>query len=267
MGFFSDIVNETRQGGSPGVSCVLKPSEPPAPASAQPEPPAMEVAADTDAEEAKRRQAHEAAEAQRRAEWEAKQQAKRAAEQGELDRLAAMGDEDAAAAAARRVSEDTEKLTGRSMKESVAAHIREACRTDPAFARLTLHPRKSMLHCIQYISRQARDYLEKELAAEGVKPGGVYGGDVPDGLCYQWAEDYFRDPDAKEDQASEDKFVPKPYIGTVRSKPKPKPTKAQQKEKAQEAFGQLSLLGEPLCTRAKSVCTLSPLWVPLSLKR
>lgn len=27
-----------------------------------------------------------------------------------------------------------------------------------------------------------------------------YGCDIPDDLCYQWAEDYFRDPDAKEDQ-------------------------------------------------------------------
>ena len=178
------------------------------------------------------RQAHEAAEALRRAEWEAKQQAKRTAEQGQLDRLAAMSDEDAIAAAARRVSEDTEKLTGRSMKESVSAHIQEISRINPDFARLTLHPRKSMLHCIQYINRQARDYLEKELAAEGAKPGGVYGGDVPDGLCYQWAEDYFRDPDAKEDQAPDDKFVPKPYISAAKSKPQkpPKPTKAELKQ-------------------------------------
>lgn len=189
------------------------------------------------------RQAHEAAEAERRAEWEAKQQARHVAEQGELYRLAAMSDEDAIAAAARRVSEDTEKLTGRSMKESVAAHIREVGREHPDFARLALHPRKSMLHCIQYINRQARDYLEKELAAEGVRPSGVYGGDVPDGLCYQWAEDYFRDPDAKEDQVPEDKFVPRPYAGTSKPQKPPKPTKAELKQKAQEEFGQLSFMG------------------------
>jgi len=60
-----------------------------------------------------------------------------------------------------------------------------------------------MLHCIQYIFRQAQDYLRKELEADGIKHNGTYGGDVPDDLCYQWAEDYFRDPDAKEDQEPE----------------------------------------------------------------
>ena len=35
--------------------------------------------------------------------------------------------------------------------------------------------------------------------------------DIPDDLCYQWAEDYFRDPDAKEDQGDEEEFVPQPY--------------------------------------------------------
>lgn len=38
---------------------------------------------------------------------------------------------------------------------------------------------------------------------------GGYGGDVPDELCYQWAEEYFRDLDVKEDKTDEDeKFVP-----------------------------------------------------------
>ena len=45
----------------------------------------------------------------------------------------------------------------------------------------------------------------------GVQRTGVYGLDVPDGLCYQWAEDYFNDPDAKEDHKDDEKFEPKPY--------------------------------------------------------
>lgn len=47
---------------------------------------------------------------------------------------------------------------------------------------------------------------------ETPKPGERIGGDVPDGLCYQWAEDYFNDVDVKEDKDKEDEFVPKPYV-------------------------------------------------------
>lgn len=53
----------------------------------------------------------------------------------------------------------------------------------------------------------------------GFKPerNGIYGSDVPDDLCYQWAEEYFNDSDAKEDQKEEEKFVPKPYPGRTKS--------------------------------------------------
>ena len=39
-------------------------------------------------------------------------------------------------------------------------------------------------------------------------------------MCFQWAVDYFNDPDAKEDHEDEEEFVPKPYIGgsTFKSK-------------------------------------------------
>lgn len=194
-------------------------------------------------DEAAKRQAHEAAETKRRAEWEAEQEKKRTAEREQLDRLAAMSDKDVVAAAINQVNDATDKMTNRSMKDSVSAHIQTRCQSDPAFARLVMHPHKSMLHCIQYIFRQAKDYLEKELKAGGVKPNDTYGGDVPDGLCYQWAEDYFRDPDAKEDRNENDKFVERPYYGgrTTKAKagPAPKPTP---KPKG-HVEGQLSLLG------------------------
>ena len=38
-------------------------------------------------------------------------------------------------------------------------------------------------------------YVQDELKANGVQPGPGqqgYGCDIPDDLCYQWAEDYFR---------------------------------------------------------------------------
>lgn len=191
-----------------------------------------ETAEDADA----KRKAHEDAEAKRKAEFDAKQAAKKAAIQEQLAKLAAMSDEEVLAASMKRVSEDTEKLTRRNMKECVAEHIQTKCLEDPAFARLTMHPKKSMIHCFQYISRKAWDYVQDELKANNIQPGPGrqgYGCDVPDGLCYQWAEDYFRDPDAKEDHEDEEKFVPKPYVGgTSKSKAAGKKDKDKGKKKA-----------------------------------
>ena len=167
-------------------------------------------------DEAAKQKAHEDAEAKRKAEFETRQAAKKAAEKEQLDRLAAMSDDEVMAASMTRVSTDTEKLTRRNMKECVAEHIQTMCIEDPAFARKVMHPSKSMIRCFQYISRKAWDYVQDELKASGIKPGPgqqTYGCDLPDDLCYQWAVDYFNDPDAKEDHEDEEKFVPKPYVG------------------------------------------------------
>ena len=165
-----------------------------------------------------------------------------------------MSDDEVVNASMQRVNADTEKLTRRNMKECVAEFIQTKCLEDIAFARLTMHPRKSMIHCFQYISRKAWDYIQDELKASGIQPGPGsqgYGCDVPDDLCYQWAEDYFRDPDAKEDHEKEEKFVPNPYYGkdfarTTKKKQKEKKKaeakpKPVQKEKPAND-GQLSLL-------------------------
>lgn len=214
---------------------------------------------DTEDEDAKRK-AHEEAEAKRKAEFDAKQAAKKAAEQEQLAKVAAMSDEEVLAASMRRVSTDTEKLTRRNMKECVAEYIQTKCLEDPAFARLTMHPKKNMIHCFWYINRKAREFVEQEMKDNDIKPeNGVYGSDVPDDLCYQWAEDYFRDPDAQEDHKDEEKFVPKPYNGrTTKGKtaPKAKDKGKGQKDKAKKTAeqpkaepkpkddeGQMSLLG------------------------
>lgn len=102
------------------------------------------------------------------------------------------------------------------MKDCVAEHIQTLCLSDPAFARKTMNPRKNMVNCFRYINRKAWDYVQDEIKASGITPGPdtlAYSCDVPDDLCYQWAEDYFNDPDADEDKEKEEKFVPKPYIG------------------------------------------------------
>lgn len=162
-----------------------------------------------------------------KAEWEAKQAHKKLREQQELDRLAAMSDDDVMQASMNRVSQDTERLTRRNMKLCVMEDVQTECLADPAFARLVMNPKKKMLNCFHYINRKAREYLEQEMKDNDEKSmGGGFGGDVPDELCYQWAREYFRDADAKEDAESEEKFVPKTYNG--------KTPKAGKKEKSKK---------------------------------
>ncbi|MCD7968539.1 MAG: PcfK-like family protein [Clostridiaceae bacterium] len=206
------------------------------------------------AEEEKRRTEHEAAEARRKEEWDAAQKAKKAAEQEQLERLKAMSDDEVMEASAKRVSGDTERLTRRNMKECVSEYIQTLCFSDPVFARLTMQPRKTMIHCFYFINRKAMEFLQQEMKDNGTKPegpNGAYGGDVPDELCYQWAEEYFRDANAEEDKEKEEAFVPKPYIGkTGISKTKSKkPAEKKQPEKKPEPEakkdlpdGQMSLL-------------------------
>lgn len=174
-----------------------------------------------------KRKAHEEAEAKRKAEFDAKQAAKKAAEQEQLTKLAAMSDDEVLAASMKRIGTETERLTRRNMKDCVAEYIQTKCLEDPAFARLTMHPGKSMIHCFWYINRQAREFVKQEMEDNDIKRehiNGVYGSDVPDDLCYQWAEDYFRDPNAEEDHRDEEKFTPRPYVGgrTASSKSKSK---------------------------------------------
>ena len=158
------------------------------------EPPKPDPQAE-DAEEARKKAEFDAAEAKRKAEWEAKQAQKKLREQQELDRLAAMSDDDVMQASMNRVSQDTERLTRRNMKLCVMEDVQTECLADPAFARLVMNPKKKMLNCFHYINRKAREY--------------------------------FRDADAKEDAEPEEKFVPKTYNG--------KATKAGKKEKPKKA--------------------------------
>lgn len=192
-----------------------------------------------DAKEAAKRAEHEAAEAKRKAEWEAKQQEKKAAEQEELERLKSMSDEDVMMKSMKRISEDTERLTRKNLKDCISEHIQTMCLEDPAFARLTLHPKKSMVHCFWYVNRMAGKFIEQEVKDMHQNPkAGYYGSDVPDGLCYQWAEEYFRDKAAMEDkeEGNEDSFIPKPYHGKFISKNK-SAKKAEKKQAVKTQAG------------------------------
>lgn len=229
------------------------PAKAPVPANTQPAAPQKELVLDmssssgtaTAADDAAKRKAHEESEAKRKAGWEAKQLAKKQAEEETLQKLNAMSDEEAIAASVKRVGTDTERLTRRNMKECVAEHIQKLCRENPVFARKTMHPRKNMIRCFKYINRMARDYVKQEMEDNDIKPdGNGYGCDVPDGLCYQWAEDYFNSTDAPEDQEKEETFIPKPYVGASSKPAKKKETKPKkQQKKPSDGYEQMSLEG------------------------
>lgn len=250
MGFFSEIANEARRGvagsqaqtavrqesGTPPSHVAPEPAPVPAvstaPEPAQPTPtPTPELKLDTaqDAapapDDTEARQKHEVAEAKRKAEFDAKQAEKKAARQAALDKIAAMDSAELLAASVKRIAADTERLTRRNMKEAVAEHIQAKCREDAAFAMLVMDPVKSMVHCFQYINRQAQKYAEQEMKDNGIEHRGVYGLDVPDGLVYQWAEDYFNDENAEEDHKNDEKFIPKPYVSAARKKAQGKAAK------------------------------------------
>ena len=198
-----------------------------------------------------RRKAHEAAEAKRKAEFDARQAGKKAARQAQLDKIANMSAAELLAESVKRVADDTERLTRRNMKEAVAEHIQARCREDIPFAMLVMDPMKSMIRCFRYINRKAREYAEREMKDNGVERTGVYGLDIPDGLCFQWAEDYFNDLDAEEDHKDDEKFVSKPYAPpsagrkTAKSKtkkPASKETPKTGKPKPDGGMEQISLM-------------------------
>ena len=290
MGFFSEIASEARRGvaGSqvqtdirqtvvttPSSTVASEPAPVAAPA-VQPEPapeaavPAPPVSAQETAPvptEAKQESvpAPETAappelkldaapalddDAKRKAEFDAEQAEKKAARQAALDRIKRMNDAALLEAVMARVATETERLTRRNMKDAVAEHVQARSREDIAFAMQVMDPEKSMANCFRYINRKAREYAEQEMKDQGIERQGVYGLDVPDGLCYQWAEDYFNDENAEEDHKDDEKFVPKPYVSAARKKAqgktskKPAPAAKPKAENPSESSGmeQISLM-------------------------
>ncbi len=184
------------------------------------------------------RKAHEEAEAKRKQEWEAKKQARDDEVQFAWEQAVDLPEDALTAASVKRLGDMTERITRRNMKLCVTESIQTLCYEDLAFARLVMHPRKSMMNCFKYINRKAMEYLKEEMEANGETTKGIssLGGDVPDELCYQWAEEYFRDLNAPEDMTEADKaFVPKAYTGKGSTASKKKPAKKQEKKPAPKA--------------------------------
>lgn len=201
--------------------------------------------------EAQKRKAHEEAEAKRKAEWEARKKAREEEELFAWESAVALEDDALVAASMKRLGDDAERLTRRNMKQCVTEYVQTLCLEDLDFARQAMHPRKTMIRCFRYINRKARDFVKQEMKDNDEKPvNGIYGCDVPDDLCYQWAKDYFWDMDAEEDKENEEKFVPKPYTGKAApkskkkaEKKKPEPKKSDDKEQkaSKDTDGQMDL--------------------------
>ena len=59
---------------------------------------------------------------------------------------------------------------------------------------------------------------------------GIFGGDVPDDVCYEWAVEYFTDMNIEEDKNEYDKeYRSRPYRSSTgtSAKPKEKPAKKE----------------------------------------
>ena len=201
--------------------------------------------------EAQKRKAHEEAEAKRKADWEARKKAREEEELFAWESAVALEDDALVAASMKRLGDDAERLTRRNMKQCVTEYVQTLCLEDLDFARQAMHPRKTMIRCFRYINRKARDFVKQEMKDNDEKPvNGIYGCDVPDDLCYQWAKEYFWDMDAEEDKENEEKFVPKPYTGKAApkskkkaEKKKPEPKKSDDKEQkaSKDTDGQMDL--------------------------
>ena len=201
--------------------------------------------------EAQKRKAHEEAEAKRKAEWEARKKAREEEELFAWESAVALEDDALVAASMKRLGDDAERLTRRNMKQCVTEYVQTLCLEDLDFARQAMHPRKTMIRCFRYINRKARDFVKQEMKDNDEKPvNGIYGCDVLDDLCYQWAKEYFWDMDAEEDKENEEKFVPKPYTGKAApkskkkaEKKKPEPKKSDDKEQkaSKDTDGQMDL--------------------------
>lgn len=250
--FGDDAVQQAEAQAAPAVLAYLKQQDESEPCDDEleggEESSAEEEPAEVSLTPAQKKQAHEEAEAKRKAEWEARHQEKEEAELMAWETAVAVSDEELATASMGRVGKDAERITRRNMKNCVTEHIQTKCLEDMDFARQVMHPRKNMINCFKYINRMAFEFVKQEMEDNEVKPnnGDGYGSDIPDGLCYQWAEDYFGDMEAKEDKEKDDEFVPKPFTGPYASKSKKAatkkegkkaPVKAVAEKKAEESVG------------------------------
>ena len=84
-------------------------------------------------------------------------------------------------------------------------------------------PKEKILACLFALSNHPESHYHSVKIPK--RRGGYRTLDVPDGLVYQWAEDYFNDENAEEDHKNDEKFIPKPYVSAARKKAQGKAAK------------------------------------------
>ena len=192
-----------------------------------------------------KRKSHEEAEEKRKAEWEEQIKAK---EEAEWEKAISVNNDILIEASVKRLGEDYERFTRRNMKQCVTEYVQTKCYEDLNFAKYVLHPRKNLINCFKYINRKAKSYLDEEMKINDEKPiNGIYGGDVPDDLCYRWAEDYFLNMDIEEDKDKGEKIIiSKPHLATSNQRAKKKANQEKKSSKLDEVKvneEQLTLFG------------------------
>ena len=195
-----------------------------------PAPPPAEQPKTPEQTEAEKKKAFEEEEAKRKAEFDAKKAKRDEEVQIEWELNLMVTPDELFANAQSILSKDIERITQKTMKECVGAHIINASQQNEIIAKHVVHPQKNSVNCFRYINRKAREYLDEHMKFTGEKPdkNGVIGIDIPDGLCYQWAEEYFSSTNIPEDHEDEEKFEPRKYT----SSNKPTVKKNDKKKKA-----------------------------------
>lgn len=136
---------------------------------------------------------------EKNAELQAKKEAEEAAQ------ISALSNEDAAARASTRLGNAVEAMTMRLMMDRVGEYLQKKCSEDPEFARLTLPEKKTFDKCIKYVYRKAKEMFDDQTKKREGIFNPLFGGRdnclaVEDATVYGWAEEYYRDPNAPEDQ-------------------------------------------------------------------
>lgn len=199
--------------------------------------------------EAEKKAAFDAEEAKRKAEFDAKKAQKDEEIQIEWELKTMLSTDELLEAAKNNISVAVERITRRNMKESVAAYIIKLSQESEDLSRNILHPKKSIINCYRYINRKALGYAEEQMKLTGETPdrNGVIGMDIPDDICYMWAEEYYSSMDIPEDHEDEEKFEPRTYRPTTtksakKTTPKKKETPPTPPEQKVEEPAQMSML-------------------------
>lgn len=116
------------------------------------------------------------------------------------------------------------------MTEQVQAYLDKHASEDAAFAEKMRNPRKTIQNCIKFIAQQAQKYMEKHKEEYEMERG--LGGDIPDEICFGWANHYYDESGLEIDMTEEERKAKREKEAAER-KAKWEKESAERKAKAQ----------------------------------